>query len=161
MLGPSLSPSHTTKCEVHFSHKTDDAAYQLIESLWDSEFIKGTTFLDTLNSKEDRAALHLMQNSVTIHKGHYPLPLFWRHFEVSLPNNYAIAKHRLATLKRRFLSDSHLKAKYIDVINVYLEKGYARKLISQELSVNVATKRYLPHHPVVNPNKPNKVRVNK
>ena len=96
---------------------------------------------------------------VTIHKGYYQLPLLWRHSQVNLPNNYAIAKHRLTTLKRRFLSDPHPKAKYIDVINGYVEKGYARKLTSQELSVNVGTKWYLPHHPVVNPNKPNKVRV--
>ena len=101
----------------------DDAVYQLIESLWDSEFLKGTTVLDTPNSKEDRAAFHLMQDSVTIHKGHYQLPLLWRHSQVSLPNNYAIAKHRLTTLKRRFLSDPHLKAKYIDVINGYVKKG--------------------------------------
>ena len=93
-----------------------------------------------MNSKKDRAALHLMQDLITIHKGHYQLPLLWGHSEVSLTNNYAIAKHRLATLKRRFLSNPHLKAKYIDVINGYLEKGYARKQTSQELSVNVATK---------------------
>ena len=61
LLGPSLSPSYSTNCKVHFSRKTDDAAYQLIESLWDSEFVKGTTVLDTPNSKEDRAAFHLMQ----------------------------------------------------------------------------------------------------
>ena len=45
LLGPSLSPSYSTNCKVHFSRKTDDAAYQLIESLWDSEFVKGTTVL--------------------------------------------------------------------------------------------------------------------
>ena len=70
-----------------------------------------------------------------------------------------MAKHKLAALKRRFLSNPHLKAKYIDVINGYLEKGYARKLTCRELSVNVPTKWYLPHHPVTNPNKPNKVTV--
>ena len=68
LLGPSLSPSYSTNCKVHFLCKTDDAAYQLIESLWDSEFLKGTTALDTPNSKEDRAAFYLMQHSVTIHK---------------------------------------------------------------------------------------------
>ena len=150
LLGPSLSPSYSTNCKVHFSRKTDDAAYQLIESLWDSEFLKGTTVLDTPNFKIDCAAFYLMQDLVTIRKGHYQLPLLRRHSQVSLPNNYAMAKHRLATLKRGFLSDPHLKAKYIDVINGYPEKGYARKLTSQELSVNMATKWYLSHHRVVN-----------
>ena len=70
LLGPSLSPSYSKNCNVHFSRKTYDAAYQLIESLWDSEFLKDTTVLDTPNSKEDHAAFHLMQDSVTIRKGH-------------------------------------------------------------------------------------------
>ena len=31
LLGPSLSPSYSTNCKVHFLRKTDDAAYQLIQ----------------------------------------------------------------------------------------------------------------------------------
>ena len=46
LLGPSLSPSHSTNCKVYFSRKTSNAAYQLIESLWESEFLKGATVLD-------------------------------------------------------------------------------------------------------------------
>ena len=120
--------------------KADNAAYQLNECLWKSDFLKGTTVLETPNSKEDRAVLRLMRDSITIQKEHYQLPLFWRHTEVSLSNNYVIAKHRLATVKRRFLNDPHLRAKYIDVINGYLEKGYARKLTNQELSVDVTNR---------------------
>ena len=85
LLRPSLSPSHSMNCKVHFSRKTDEVAYQLIESLWESDFLKDTTVLDTPNSKEDCAALHLMQDSVTIHKGHYQLSLHCRHTKVGLP----------------------------------------------------------------------------
>ena len=85
LLRPSLSPSYSTNCKVHFLRKTDEAAYQLIESLWESDFLKDTTVLDTPNSKEDCAALHLMLDSVTIHKGHYQLPLLCRYTKVSLP----------------------------------------------------------------------------
>ena len=38
LLGPSLSLSQSTNCRVSFFPKTDDASYQLIESLWQSEF---------------------------------------------------------------------------------------------------------------------------
>ena len=60
LLGPSLSPSYSTNCKVHFSRKTDDAVYQLIESLCNSEFLKSTTVLDTPNSKKDGAGFHLI-----------------------------------------------------------------------------------------------------
>ena len=75
LLGPSSSPSHFTNCRIPFLPKTDNAAYQLMESLWKSEFLKGTAVLDTPNFKEDRVALGLMQDLITIHKGHYQIPL--------------------------------------------------------------------------------------
>ena len=87
LLRPSLSTSHSMNSKVHFSHKTDDVVYQLIESLFESEFLKGTTVLDTPKSKEDCAALHLMQDSVSIHKGYYQPPLLWKHTKVTLLKN--------------------------------------------------------------------------
>lgn len=41
----------------------------------------------------------------------------------------------------------------------YLEKGYIRKLPSEELRVNHNRVWYLPVFPVTNPNKPGKVRI--
>ena len=52
LLGPSSSPSHSTNCRVHFLPKADNAGYQLIESLWESEFLKGTAVLDTSTPKK-------------------------------------------------------------------------------------------------------------
>ena len=76
-------------------------------------------------SKKIIVALHLTQDSITVQKEHYQLLLLLRHTEVNLPNSYLITKHRLTTLCR-FLNDPYLKAEYIDVMNGYLEKGFAK-----------------------------------
>ena len=41
----------------------------------------------------------------------------------------------------------------------YFEKGYARKLSPSEAQISTPKTWFLPHHPVLNPNKPGKVRV--
>ena len=49
--------------------------------------------------------------------------------------------------------------KYLASIDDYVEKGYARKLTPEETKVRSNTTWYLPHHPVLNPRKPGKVRA--
>lgn len=48
---------------------------------------------------------------------------------------------------------------YRNKIHDYVNKGYARKLTSQELEMRKENEWYLPHFAVVNQNKPNKIRV--
>ena len=60
---------------------------------------------------------------------------------------------------RRLDSNQSLKARYSETINSDLKKGYVSILSKDELS---ATENgpvwYVPHHPVLNPHKPDKVR---
>ena len=44
-------------------------------------------------------------------------------------------------------------------MNDYLEKGYAEKIPNEQLRPDNTPIWYLPHHPVVHPAKPDKVRV--
>ena len=41
----------------------------------------------------------------------------------------------------------------------YIDRGYARKLSNLEAEMTSLKTNYLPHHAVLNPNKPGKVRV--
>ena len=72
-----------------------------------------------------------------------------------LPNNYALARRRLELLKRRLLKDDELRAKYSAVMRDHLAKGY----VSRHMGDREVGSWYLPHHPVLNPNKPGKVRI--
>ena len=45
------------------------------------------------------------------------------------------------------------------IMTDYIEKGHAKRIPEEELEVNDRPVRYLPHHPVTHPLKPDKVRV--
>ena len=68
-----------------------------------------------------------------------------------------LALARLQQLKRKLSRDSSLHQKYAETVNDYISKGYAREVTHMDTD----SKRvwYLPHHPVVNANKPGKLRV--
>ena len=46
-----------------------------------------------------------------------------------------------------------------DIIEGYVDKGYARKLTPEEASPPTPKQWFLPHNLVCNPNKPDKVRI--
>ena len=62
---------------------------------------------------------------------------------------------RLASLKKRFINNKALHQKYTDVMELYLKKGHAQKIPFGEVNTN-ATKWYLLHHPLLNPQKSSK-----
>jgi hypothetical protein len=62
-------------------------------------------------------------------------------------------------LKKRFLADNELFLKYSKTMNDYISKGHARRVPENEIEVEDQPLWYLPHHPVFNPNKPDKTRV--
>jgi len=66
-----------------------------------------------------------------------------------------MAEARLQHLKKL----PELKVKYSRVMEEYLNKGYAKELSNEEAATKSDITWYLPHHPVLNPNKPGKVRV--
>ena len=109
------------------------------------------------HSREDRLAHKIMKDLIKIVNGHFQLPLIWRHKNVFLPDNRAMAEKRLESLKRRLSKDKSLPKKYVDVMKDYIEKGYAEK-VRDDGKQNACT-CFLPHHPVMNPKKPDKIRV--
>ena len=56
------------------------------------------------------------------------------------------------------LKDEKLRKAYTKAIESYLSKGYAQEITEDDIQ-NASTVWYLPHHPVVNPSKPGKLRV--
>ena len=110
-------------------------------------------------SKEDAEALAIMENSVGLKNGHYEIALPWREAAPQLPNNRPLAEHRLKLLRRRLLKNPDLQSKYSSFMDDLLRNGHARRVSKDRLEHPVGAVWYLPHHPVVNSNKPDKVRV--
>ena len=76
-----------------------------------------------------------------------------------LPNNRAMAEHRLKLLRRRLLKNPDLRSKYSAFMDSLFENGHAQMVPKTPLEHKAGVAWYLPHHPVVNPNKPDKIRV--
>ena len=87
------------------------------------------------------------------------MALLWKDDNPAVPYNRALAKARPQHLKRRFQRDPNLETKYRAVMDECVAKGYARKLVKEEAATVSNITWYLPHHPVINPNKSEKVRV--
>jgi hypothetical protein len=110
-------------------------------------------------SQEDKRALSQMEQSVDLVDGHYELSLPWKVFPPNLPNNRSVAEKRLAPLKKKLANSPSLHQKYTAFMNNLLEKCYARRMTEEQLSSETMAAWYLPHHSVVQPQKPEKVRV--
>ena len=90
--------------------------------------------------------------------GYYSMPLPFRDGKIpEFPDNRSQALSRLKALDKRFSKDPSLFAKYNEFIEGLVAKGDAEIVPADEMNVNNVW--YLPHHPVINPNKPGKVRV--
>ena len=73
----------------------------------------------------------------------YETGLLWRKEDVRLPNNRCEAERRRCGLKRKFSRDPDLEQRYRAVMNEYIGKGYARKLLLEEADHLSATTWYL------------------
>ena len=88
----------------------------------------------------------------------YEVGMLWSEPEPNLPNNYGSALGQLHSLERRFQRDPNLKGLYQQSIDADVEKGFVKILNESEIKGTFGKEWYLPHHPVLNPNKPGKVR---
>ena len=139
--------------------KADDELSQQFTRFCNQEFSDSAYDKGAGMSKEDLHATSIMEQSVKLQAGHYEVALPWRSTPPSLPNNRPLAEHRLKLLRRRLLKNQELHSKYSAFMDDLLRNGHARKVPEERLDNPIGVVWYLPHHPVLNVNKPGKVRV--
>ena len=159
ILGGSGSVDGRRQFNLHHASSEDVSLNRQLEEFWRIESHGTVKKAFGPMSVEDRKALKIIENTISKVDGHYQMGLLWRQEVPYLPFNRALAEGRLQALKRRFNRDPGLEEKYRSVIDDYVTKGYARQLNEEEASKRSKITWYLPHHPVLNVNKPNKVRV--
>ncbi|XP_053662020.1 uncharacterized protein LOC128711178 [Anopheles marshallii] len=112
-----------------------------------------------LRSGDEERALNILASKVRLIDGRYEAGLLWKYETIKLPDSRAMALRRHDCLERKLRRDPHLaKAMHTKIIE-YEERGYIRKLTPTERSTKDPNDWYLPIFPVINPNKPGKVRV--
>ena len=139
---------------------TGDSLQDLVERFWMQEHTAILPEKDNLPSAEDRLLLEKLDRETYLDDdGHYVVPMLWDEKVTQLPDNAFLARKRFDFLRRKLRADPELYALYDAVFKSYITNGFARRL-SEEEAANTSTKTCtLPHHPVVNPNKPGEIRV--
>ena len=159
LLGPvSKDAGQDKEAQMNFQHAEYDAMLQeKLELMWKIDFPEATHKSKQEMSREDMQALKIMKTSVVNEDNRYKLSMPWRKDPALLPNNLALAQSRLNLLKRRFIKDENLHEAYAKSVQDYIDKGFARRVTPEEAKREHAW--FIPHHAVINPNKPGKTRV--
>ena len=156
LLGPAINRTEGNQDMQTYFVQSDEALDHEIRKSWFTEFEPDV--INAPSSKEDREVATLLKNGVTHENGHFCAPLPWRS-DVKLPRNSRfMASKRLSCLQKRLQRDSQLMAKYKETIEGYIESGYAERVPIDEIAMDDSA-WYLPHHPVYNPKKRDKVRI--
>ena len=101
----------------------------------------------------DRAVLSRWQKDVRMVEGHYQLPIPFREPQPRLPGSREMAVKRLQSLGKKLNRDQDLHAQYVRGMQDLMKKGYAEEVPEDELTRDDGKVWYLPHHPVISPNK--------
>ena len=76
-----------------------------------------------------------------------------------LTDNFFSAKSWLLLLESRLCKNPEVQVGYVKTNEDDIANGHVRKVpLSEVKTTHCLPQWYLPHHPVVNPNKPNKIR---
>lgn len=111
-------------------------------------------------SLEDEDALVIMNNTLRKIDDRYEIGHLYKKKQFAFPTaaSKAVAKKRLEQMEYKMDKNSVFAQKYCEKINDYVTKGYARRLVGDELEEDDHT-FYLPHFGVYNVNKPGKFRL--
>lgn len=155
---------------VYFTRTEQEALHQQLERFWELDHAVGKNPEGVADSVEDRRARSIMDESTIPKDGHYEVGLPWKHLPPCLHSNRQLAEKRLKYLKNKFQKDDEFFNKYKGTIEGYIEKGFAEEVNPttlestgdhQKLEDDIPdVVRYLPHHLVTHPHKPDKLRVN-
>uniref|UniRef100_A0A914W323 Peptidase aspartic putative domain-containing protein n=1 Tax=Plectus sambesii TaxID=2011161 RepID=A0A914W323_9BILA len=128
---------------------------EMVEKFWKLEAI-GVN--DNPEVDDDEVALQQFQNSVKIEDGRYVVKWPWKENIPELPSNYTLCMARLMSTLKRLKEQPDLLQKYDDIMKEQLQKGIIEPV--EDLDQHSGIVHYLPHHPVITPNKATtKVRI--
>lgn len=134
---------------------TEASSRSEMVQVFDLDFRNENSDLDRSMSVEDKQVLALAQQTIELVNGHYQLRLPWKVNWRQTPESRTTSERRLSGLRRRLSQNESLRQQYTEILASYEAKGYVRK-VRDDRSV---IRRFVPHHPVLNPQKPNKVRI--
>ncbi|XP_058448836.1 uncharacterized protein LOC131428813 [Malaya genurostris] len=147
-------------CECN--HSSDDSLQRLhraVKSFFSLESLGIYKPEKIQPSTDEERSQRLLQTLTCRVLGQYETGLLWRYDEIRLPDSKPMALSRLRCLEKRLDRDPELTRVLREKMADYIAKDYVRKLTAEELEEKQQRVWYLPIFPVINPNKPGKVRI--
>ncbi|XP_055632345.1 uncharacterized protein LOC129772855 [Toxorhynchites rutilus septentrionalis] len=162
-LGWSVyGPRQTTTSDAYIGHHdecSNEDLHKLMRKYFMIEEQEGTVH-QLPESDVDRRAREIMQKTTIKLDGFYETGLVWRLDDFSFPDSLPMALQRLRSLERRLNKNPTLDQRVRQQIQEYQDKKYIHKVTAEELAnANPARVWYLPINVVLNPKKPDKVRL--
>ncbi|XP_055604358.1 uncharacterized protein LOC129752608 [Uranotaenia lowii] len=143
---------HSCKCEA------DESLNILVKQMFIIDDVGAA--ISKPQTEEDNRALAILEKTTKRVGDRFETGLLWAQDDVVLPDSYGMAKRRLECLERRMYRDERLKENLHKQVLEYVAKGYAHKATPKELQTADRNRIwYLPLGAVINPKKPEKVRV--
>lgn len=175
--------SNNSMCNKSVTMETEDMSFSVIKLNQTKEIISPERILRTLEmdfnenepkciteykneyalrkplSIEDKRFLDMSTKAIHVtENGHFEMPLPLRNKNMTIENNKEVALKRLNGIKNKFQRDSKFKKMYEEFMHNLFVKGFAEPVPTEELESKDQV-WYIPHHGVVNVNKPDRVRV--
>ena len=133
-------------CFTSKNSAQDVSVAKLLTEMYSNEFNELAGEKRAL-SVEDERFLSIMNDNARMVHGHHQLPLPFRDPQLHLPNNRSQALNRLLSVKRKFEKDPGYKEKYVEKVEAFLAKGFAKKV---DVSIRKPGKEwYAPHFGVL------------
>ena len=104
-------------------------------------------------SASDEAVVQRWSEMAEYKDNRYSLPIPFKKKNPRFPNNKVLAERRLASLGNRLCNNAALRIAYEEGMKDLISKGHAIAVTKEEMIRADGKVWYLPHHPVVNPNK--------
>lgn len=139
---------------AHIPDKCEDLNDK-IEKFWRLDHV-AISARELSHSANDSKVIQRWNSSCVIANGHYQLDIPFKKAEPSLPDNKFTAEKRLQYLQKKLQKDDVTARLYSAGIADLISKGFAEEV--HDSGVPGMT-WYIPHHAVVNPNKPGKIRI--
>ncbi|XP_058448835.1 uncharacterized protein LOC131428812 [Malaya genurostris] len=139
--------------------KTDEDLHNSMKEYFSLDSMGVVKPATCLLPSAERRAQDILNKTTRRIDGQYEVGLLWKYDNVRLPDSQAMAMRRWKCLQQRLTKDEELASVLDEKFQDYLQKQYIRKLSPEELSAHRPRSWYLPIFPVMNPNKPNKVRL--
>ena len=130
-----------------------------VEKMWKLDFNEYADDDITQMSIQDKRVISLWNKSIVLNNNHYEMPIPFKCDPPILSDNRCVAEHRLQLLSKKLNKDPDMYSKYDAGIQELIDKEYAEEVPEDQISMSDRPVWYLPHHLVLNPNKPGKLRM--